>query len=110
MHRGVHRAVAVESECAQQPAVRPLLVRAEYDVLGEGVFRTRPFESVASITSYQYSDDEMILDQDFLPLSYFTLKQARTEHALTEDIVFRSHEISPGRMTVCPLCTISSPT
>ena len=25
--------------------------------------------SVASITSYQYSDDEMILDQDFLPLS-----------------------------------------
>ena len=48
--------------------------------------------SVASITSYQYSDDEMILDQDFLPLSYFTLKQARTEHTLTEDIVFRSHE------------------
>jgi len=34
----------------------------------------------------------MILDQDFLPLSYFTLKQARTEHTLTEDIVFRSHE------------------
>ena len=48
--------------------------------------------SVASITSYQYSDDEMILDQDFLPLSYFTLKQARTEHTFTEDIVFRSHE------------------
>ena len=47
---------------------------------------------IASITSYQYSDDEMILDQDFLPLSYFTLKQARTEHTLTEDIVFRSHE------------------
>ena len=44
MHRGVLRAVAVESECAQQPAVRPLLVRAEYDVLGEGVFRTRLFE------------------------------------------------------------------
>ena len=52
--------------------------------------------SVASITSYQYSDDEMILDQDFLPLSYFTLKQARTEHALTEDIVFRSHERTAG--------------
>ena len=48
--------------------------------------------TVASITCYQYSDDEMILDQDFLPLSYFTLKQARTEHTLTEDIVFRSHE------------------
>ena len=47
---------------------------------------------IASITSYQYSDDRMTLDQDFLPLSYFTLKQARTEHTLTEDIVFRSHE------------------
>ncbi len=46
--------------------------------------------SVSSITSYQYSDDEMILDQDFLPLSYFTLRQARREHTLTEDLVFRS--------------------
>lgn len=48
--------------------------------------------SVSSITSYQYSDDEMNLDQDFLPLSYFTLKQARTSHALTEDLVFRSRD------------------
>lgn len=46
--------------------------------------------TVASITSYQYSNDEMILDQDFLPLSYFTLRQARTEHSVTEDLVFRS--------------------
>ena len=46
--------------------------------------------TVASITCYQYSDDEMILDQDFLPLSYFTLRQARTEHSVTEDLVFRS--------------------
>lgn len=48
--------------------------------------------SVASITSYQYSDDEMMLDQDFLPLSYFTLRQARREHSVTEDVVFRSRE------------------
>lgn len=48
--------------------------------------------SISSITSYQYSDDEMNLDQDFLPLSYFTLTQARTEHTLTEDLVFRSRE------------------
>ena len=32
----------------------------------------------------------MNLDQDFLPLSYFTLTQARREHAVTEDLVFRS--------------------
>ncbi|MDE7305048.1 MAG: TonB-dependent receptor [Alistipes sp.] len=48
--------------------------------------------SVASIFSYQYSDDAMTLDQDFLPLSYFTLRQARTEHTATGELVFRSHE------------------
>lgn len=48
--------------------------------------------SVSAITAYQYSDDEMVLDQDFLPLSYFTLRQARKEHTLTEDIVFRSRD------------------
>lgn len=44
----------------------------------------------ASITSYQFIDDRMMMDQDFLPLSYFTLMQQRKEYALTEDIVFRS--------------------
>lgn len=48
--------------------------------------------AVSSITSYQYSDDAMILDQDFTPLSYFTLKQARREHTVTEDVVFRSRD------------------
>ncbi len=46
--------------------------------------------TVMSITSYQYLDDRMQLDQDFLPLSYFTLTQARREHAATEEIVLRS--------------------
>ena len=45
--------------------------------------------SVSSITSVQYIDDNMTLDQDFLPLSYFTLTQARHEWALTQDVVFR---------------------
>ncbi len=44
----------------------------------------------SSITGYNYSDDCMTLDQDFLPLSYFTLQQAVVEHAVTEDLVFRS--------------------
>ena len=44
----------------------------------------------AGITSYQYIDDRMDMDQDFLPLSYFTLAQQRHEHVVTEDIVFRS--------------------
>ena len=46
--------------------------------------------SISSITSYQYTDDAMTLDQDFTPLSYFTLRQAIREHALTEDLVIRS--------------------
>ncbi|MEG2612499.1 MAG: TonB-dependent receptor, partial [Alistipes sp.] len=47
--------------------------------------------SVSSITGYQYSDDAMVLDQDFTPASYFTLRQAVREHSLTEDVVFRSN-------------------
>ena len=46
--------------------------------------------SLASITSYQYLDDNMTLDQDFTTLPYFTLTQARSEHALTHDMVLRS--------------------
>ena len=43
--------------------------------------------TLSSVTSYQHLDDNMTLDQDFLPLPYFTLTQKRKEHALTQDIV-----------------------
>ena len=43
--------------------------------------------TVSSITSFQYIDDNMTLDQDFLPESYFTLTQARKEWAFTQDFV-----------------------
>lgn len=43
--------------------------------------------SVSSITSFQYIDDCMTLDQDFLPLDYFTLTQDRKEWAVTQDFV-----------------------
>lgn len=43
--------------------------------------------TLSSITSAQYIDDNMTLDQDFLPQPYFTLTQARREWALTEDLV-----------------------
>ena len=45
--------------------------------------------TMSSITSVQYLDDNMTLDQDFLPLPYFTLTQKQKEIAVTEDIVFR---------------------
>ncbi len=46
----------------------------------------------SSTTSYQFTDDDMRLDQDFLPASMFTLRQAQREHAATQEFVFRSHD------------------
>lgn len=48
--------------------------------------------TLSSITAYQYSDDEMNLDQDFLPLSYFTLRQSQREHTVSQDLVIRSRD------------------
>ncbi len=45
---------------------------------------------LSSITSLQYINDNMTLDQDFLPESYFTLVQKKQETALTQDFVARS--------------------
>ncbi len=39
-----------------------------------------------SVTSVQYSDDNMTLDQDFLPVDYFTLTQKRREWTWTQDL------------------------
>lgn len=47
--------------------------------------------NMSSITSIQYLDDHMTLDQDFLPLPYFTLSQKQRETAVTEDIVMRGN-------------------
>lgn len=47
--------------------------------------------SISSITSTQYIDDNMTLDQDFLPKNYFTLMQKRHEWNVTEDIVARGN-------------------
>lgn len=41
---------------------------------------------VTSLTSFQYLDDNLTLDQDFTSADYFTLTQARKEWAITEDI------------------------
>lgn len=44
----------------------------------------------STVTSYQFLDDDMLLDQDFLPLSIFNLNQKQREHAVTEELVFQS--------------------
>lgn len=46
--------------------------------------------SLSSITSYQYLNDNMTLDQDFLPQAYFTLTQTKKEHGITQDFVVKS--------------------
>ena len=50
--------------------------------------------TVTSITSVQHINDNMTLDQDFLPVDYFTLTQKKNETSLTQDIVARKAE--PG--------------
>ena len=45
--------------------------------------------SISSITSFQYINDNMTLDQDFLPEDYFTLTQKRHEWALTQDFIVK---------------------
>ena len=52
--------------------------------------------TLSSITSYQYLDDNMTLDQDFTVHDYFTLTQVRREHAVTQDLIARSHETAEG--------------
>lgn len=51
-----------------------------------------PKFTLSSITSFQYIDDNMTLDQDFLPLPYFTLTQARKQSTVTQDIVLRGND------------------
>ncbi len=48
--------------------------------------------SLASITSYQYMNDKMHIDNDFLPEYYFTLEQRKQQHHIAEDLLLRSKE------------------
>ena len=45
---------------------------------------------LSSVTSYQYLDDTMTLDQDFSPRSMFTMQQMQREHTFTEEFVIRN--------------------
>lgn len=53
-------------------------------------WRTSNF-TLSSITSFQHLTDNLTLDQDFLPLEYFTLTQAIHETSVTQDIVLRGN-------------------
>ncbi len=50
--------------------------------------------TLMSVTSLQYLDDTMTLDQDFLPLPYFTLTQKKRETTLTQDLMLKGSAAS----------------
>ena len=61
--------------------------------LTDGLTVSHTYEryTLTSVTSVQHLNDNLTLDQDFLPSDYFTLTQAQRETAVTQDIVARSH-------------------
>ena len=60
--------------------------------ISNGLIVKRYFDNftLSSTTAYQYLDDCMRMDNDFLPLDYFALKQAQKEHAVTQEFVAKS--------------------
>ena len=48
----------------------------------------------ASVTSYQFLHDKMLLDNDFTAESYFTLKQEQHEHAVTQEFILKRRDKS----------------
>ena len=60
--------------------------------LNDGFVLSRRGERMtfSSVTSYQFLNDDMRLDQDFQPSSIFTLEQRQREHVATEEVIFQS--------------------
>ncbi len=46
--------------------------------------------TVSSITGYRYMGDRMRIDNDFLPLDYFSMGQYQREHSVTQEFVIKS--------------------
>lgn len=49
-----------------------------------------PLVVISSATSYQYSGDDMQVDQDFTPADIFTLNQKQHQHAVTQEFLVKS--------------------
>ncbi len=47
---------------------------------------------LTSTTGYQFLDDDLRLDQDFTPLSIFTLRQQQRMHAISQEFAIKSHK------------------
>ena len=53
---------------------------------------------LSSVTSYQFLDDDMNMDQDFQPESIFTLEQTQRENAVSQEIFFASPKSNEKRL------------
>lgn len=62
--------------------------------VGDGMVVKRFFDSfiLSSTTGYQFMSDGMRIDNDFLPLDYFSMGQFQDEHSVTQEFVARSKE------------------
>jgi iron complex outermembrane receptor protein len=49
---------------------------------------------LSSITSHQYFEDDMKMDNDFTPMSFFSLEQAQKQNAFNEEIILKSNSTS----------------
>ena len=63
--------------------------------ISEGLVVKRAFDwgAISSTTGYQYVDDRMRLDNDFLPLDYFSMGQYQKEHSLTQEFVVKADDL-----------------
>ena len=57
------------------------------------VKRMLDWATISSTTGYQYVDDRMRLDNDFLPLDYFSMGQYQKEHSLTQEFVIKAKDL-----------------
>lgn len=57
-----------------------------------------PGFTLSSITGLRYMDDDLQLDNDFTPKSYFTLTQKTRELSLTQDVIVRGQKGRYGWM------------
>lgn len=60
--------------------------------VADGLVVKRLFDNftLSSVTGYSYIGDRMRLDNDFLPLEYFSMGQYQTEHSLSQEFVAKS--------------------
>ncbi len=69
----------------RESSYRRLMVNA-----GLNVEWTQPLFVMHSTTGYQYLNDRMFLDQDFLYSDIYTLEQRQRSNAFTQELTFRS--------------------